>query len=66
MKRYKKLVIKAYRQRCINPATDKNETDTTIRYLADNDEMFENLVFELGLRTLRNELLRQDLCRLER
>jgi hypothetical protein len=60
MKGYRNLVVKAYRSRCITPAKDKNETDTIIRYLADDDECFENLVFELGLRVLRKELLKQD------
>lgn len=60
MKGYRKLVVKAYRHRCINPATKKKDTDTIIRYLADNDECFENLVFELGLRVLRKELMKQD------
>ena len=60
MKGYRNLVVKAYRCRSLVPARNKKETDTIIRYLADKDECFENLVFELGLRVLRKELMKQD------
>ena len=65
MKAYKALVVNEYRKRYAVPSINKKDTGDIIRELADNDEMFENLVFELGLRTLRKELLKQDLCRLE-
>lgn len=60
MKRSKAVVVQQYREMCQKPAKDETDVGNTIRTIADNDEGFENLVFELGLRVLRKELMKQD------
>lgn len=57
----KKMVcVREYKRRCAEPSISKHATEENIRTLADEDECFENLVFELGVSVLRKELIKID------
>lgn len=58
--KYLNMVVNEYRVRCTMVSADRRVVGNIIRDIADNDESFENLVFELGLRVLRKELIKQD------
>lgn len=56
----KMICVREYKKGYTEPSLDKHTVENNIRTLADINDCFENLVFELGVSVLRKELMKID------